>query len=486
MALLVLLLPPLPRPGAAQVTAASPTGSPGLAADPAPLVWLLSPDGLRISQQGEGPAAECPKADTVVAVLPALSVAWHRPIVPRAPASRLRAALGGVLEDHLLADDEQVHLALAPRHTPGEMGWVAATHKPALQAQLASLAAAGLVVDRLVPALAPVLGGAARGGAAADSRWTDTTQGGDSVQPSQQPSGQSGSFPASAQGQHSPSSKQDSRQDSIFSSLLGASPEGHFFTRSEAAGASSVWVALADTDHALCLPLAGNLARGVQERWSALGASWSATPAAAAVAEQWLGAPLAMRSAAEQALAAVRSPWNLLQFDLAPQHRSSLALGRLARQFFSPAWAPARWGLAALVVLQLAGLNGMAWQQQRSLAYKRAALEAVLRSSHPQVRAVLDAPAQMQRETATLRSAAGIPGEDDFEPMLAAAAAAWPDGQPPAAQLRFEPGRLSLAASGWQAPQISQLRSRLQPTGWAVDNAEGRLVIQRAPAPAGP
>ncbi len=467
MALLVLLLPALPRQDATP------------SADPAPLAWLLSPDGLRIGRQGESPAAQCPKADTVVAVLPALSVAWHRPIVPKAPANRLRAALGGVLEDQLLADDEQVHLALAPRHTPGEMGWVAAMHKPALQAQLASLAAAGLVVDRLVPALAPVLGGPARGGPDADSRWSDTTQGGDSVQPSQQHSGQSGSVQSSQQGPHS-------RQDSIFSSLLGASPEGHFFTRVDAAGANTPWLALADTDHALCLPLAGNLARGVQERWSALGASWSATPAAAAAAEQWLGAPLAMRSAAEQALAAVRSPWNLLQFDLAPQHRSSLALGRLVRQVLSPAWAPARWGLAALVLLQLAGLNLMAWQQQRSLADKRAALETLLRSSHPQVRAVLDAPAQMLRETATLRTAAGIPGDDDFEPMLAAAAAAWPDGQPPAAQLRFEPGRLSLAAAGWQAPQISQLRSRLQPTGWVVDNAEGRLVIQRAPAPSAP
>ena len=414
----------------------------------------------------------------MVAVLPALSVAWHRPIVPKAPANRLRAALGGVLEDQLLADDEQVHLALAPRHTPGAMGWVAAMHKPALQAQLASLAAAGLVVDRLVPALAPVLGESGSG-AATDSRWADTSQGADSVQSSQQHSGQSSSFQPSSQGGAS-------RQDSVFSSMLGASPEGHFFMRVDAAGANTPWVALADTDHALCLPLAGNLARGVQERWSALGAAWSATPAAAAAAEQWLGATLAMRSTAEQALAAVRSPWNLLQFDLAPQHRSSLALGRLARQFLSPAWAPARWGLAALVVLQLAGLNLMAWQQQRSLGDKRAALEALLRSTHPQVRAVLDAPAQMQRETASLRTAAGIPGEDDFEPMLAAAAAAWPDGQAPAAQLRFEPGRLSLAAAGWQAPQVSQLRSRLQPTGWAVDNAEGRLVIQRAPTPPGP
>jgi general secretion pathway protein L len=64
--------------------------------------------------------------------------------------------------------------------------------------------------------------------------------------------------------------------------------------------------------------------------------------------------------------------------------------------------------------------------------------------------------------------------------MLAAAAAAWPPGQAPAAQLRFEPGRLNLSAVGWQAPQIDQLRQRLQAAGWALEAAEGRLLIQRA------
>jgi general secretion pathway protein L len=102
------------------------------------------------------------------------------------------------------------------------------------------------------------------------------------------------------------------------------------------------------------------------------------------------------------------------------------------------------------------------------------------------VRAVLDAPVQMQRETAALRVAAGVPGDDDFEILLAAAAAAWPDGQPSAAQLRFETGRLSLPAAGWPAPQIDSLRQRLGASGWALDQADGRLVIRRASPSASP
>jgi general secretion pathway protein L len=257
-------------------------------------------------------------------------------------------------------------------------------------------------------------------------------------------------------------------------------PTGHCFTAADAGGTDPLWLAWADADGALCLPVTGALARSLLPRWLARGTRFSATPAAAVAAEAWLGGPVAVRSEAEQALAAVRSRWNLLQFDLAPQHRGSMALGKLGRQLLSPAWRPARLGLLALLLLQVLGLNVMAWQQERRLVDQRAAMAGLLRSAHPQVRAVLDAPLQMQRETAALRVAAGVPGDEDFEPLLAAAAAAWPDGVPPAAQLRFETGRLSLPATGWAPPQVDQLRARLRLTGWSLDNTEGRLLIRRA------
>ena len=416
MAMLVILLPaPL-------------MADPADAAAVAPLAWVLSADGLSASQQGDDVPAAWPRADSVVAVVPALALAWHRLLLPRAPAGQLRAALGGVLEEQLLVDDDQAHLALAPRATAGVPSWVAAVHKPWLQGQLARLAASGLVLDRLVPAWAPQMAGPDSG-----------------------------------------------------------PPAGHFFTQADASGNPATWLALQDADAALCLPLAGGLARQMQARWSARQARYTSTPAADAAAEHWLDAPVAVRTDAEAALAAARSDWNLLQFDLVPQNRGSLALGKLLRQALGPDFAIARRGLLALLVVQLLGLNLLAWQQQQALADKRVALDTLLRSTHPQVRAVLDAPLQMQRETAALRTAAGVPGDEDFEPMLAALAAAWPDGQPPAAQLRFEPGRLSLPAAGWAPPLLEQLRTRLLPAGWALTQAEGRLDIQRgAPAGASP
>jgi general secretion pathway protein L len=136
-----------------------------------------------------------------------------------------------------------------------------------------------------------------------------------------------------------------------------------------------------------------------------------------------------------------------------------------------------RIGLGALVGVQLVGLNAWAWQQQRTLAAKRQAMEQVLRATHPGVRSVLDAPLQMQRETDRLRALAGRPGEADYEPMLGAAAAAWPDGAGPAPALRFEGARLTLTVAGWGEPQVRQFRDRLRGAGYAAELVEGRVVV---------
>jgi general secretion pathway protein L len=107
----------------------------------------------------------------------------------------------------------------------------------------------------------------------------------------------------------------------------------------------------------------------------------------------------------------------------------------------------------------------------------------MLRATFPNVRAVLDAPLQMRRETEVLRAAAGRAGDSDLEALLGAAASAWPDGQGPVQALRFEPGRLTLSAPGWSEQQVKQFRDRLRPGGWAVESAEGSVSLSRAPAP---
>ena len=261
---------------------------------------------------------------------------------------------------------------------------------------------------------------------------------------------------------------------------VGAS-RGHFFTDGQGQDAVP-WLSLSRPEGVVCLRLAGSLARAALPAEADGPLRWSATPAAAAAAEQWLGAPVPVLSDAERALEAAQGNANLRQFELAARTRGTRKLSELARRVLSRDWRPVRIGLAAALALQLIGLNVYAWQQQQLASAKREAMAELLRKAHPGVRVVLDAPVQMERETDRLRAAAGRPGDADLETLLAAAATAWPDAQGPVQTLRFEGARLTLAAPGWGEPQVQQFSQRLKTAGFVAEFAEGRVSIGRATA----
>ena len=383
---------------------------------PAELDFVLSNDGRRSTQNGRAAPALLPRANSTVLVLAEADVSWHRITVPKAPPARLRAALAGVMEDALLEDEDTLHFALAPGAVGGQLGWVAVMHRAWLRTALTGLEQKGLSIERVVSASLPT---------AADSK-------------------------------------------------LG---RGHFFDTDPGIDIPP-WISLAQPNGVVCLRLAGALARALQPA-ADINVSWSATPAAAAAAERWLGAPVAVMTAAERGLEASQAPVNLRQFDLVARHRGTRALRDLGRRLLGPEWRPVRWGLIGLVAVQLAGLNAWAWQQREALSERKLAMAELLRSTHPGVRAVLDAPVQMERETDRLRAAAGRAGDSDLEALLAAAAAAWPDGQGPVQTLRFESGRLTVAASGWGETQLAQFRERLRAAGYAAEAAEGRVTVTR-------
>jgi general secretion pathway protein L len=267
---------------------------------------------------------------------------------------------------------------------------------------------------------------------------------------------------------------------------LPGSNRGHFqadFSEPE----SAPWLSLMQADSALSLRITGGLARALLPADASI-IRWTATPVAAAAAEHWLGAPVALQTDAERVLEAVNAAagrLNLRQFDAVARSRGLRALRDVGKRFFSTEWQPVRLGLTAVVAVQLIGLNLYAWQQRQAVTAKRAAMVDLLRNAHPGVRAVLDAPLQMQAETERVRAAAGRPGDNDLEALLGAAAGAWPDGLGPVQMLRFESGRLTLAATGWAEPQVGQFRDRLRGLGFAAEMADGRITVSRAAAPAG-
>ena len=379
--------------------------------------WALSTDGLSVANQGRSPPAMLPRADSVIAVIADSDVSWHRINLPKAPAARLRAALVGVLEESLLTDADEVHLAVAPQAAAGQPTWIAACDKAWLAAELAALESAQVVVERVVP-----------------SSWPDDP------------------------------------------------PSAHFFEADEHVGARADNIALAwsDSDGVACMRLEGALARTQLPADPQTPLRASATPQVAAAAERWLGAPVAVLPAAQRALLAGRSLWNLRQFDLAPRHRGTRALNNAWRLAMSPAWRTVRLGVAALVLLNVLGLNLWALHLRSVANQRQQAMASLLKATYPNALTNIAPDVEMERQTSVLRTNAGRTGSADLEAMMQAAADAWPEGQPPVDSLRFEPGRLTLAANGWNPAQVERFRSEMRPNGWAVEAVEGRVTISRA------
>ena len=117
MSILVLQAAPRPRLRARDAGATVPRAG-------ADIAYVLSTDGLAVTDHGVCAPALLPRADSVVLVLADADVAWHRVVLPKAPAARLRAALAGTIEEALLDDPERVQLAVAPGAVPGQPAWV--------------------------------------------------------------------------------------------------------------------------------------------------------------------------------------------------------------------------------------------------------------------------------------------------------------------------------------------------------------------------
>lgn len=420
MSILILQLPARSRLSA-DLVAAEPTSSAALATKE--YAYVLSVDGQTVARQGRCALSMVPRADTVVAVMAPTDISWHRLTVPKAPAARLRAALASLLEEALLTDPEEMHLALAPGAKAGQPAWIAACDLTWLTGQLMLLEKAKLRVDRVAPAV-----------------WPDEPA--------------TGYF-------HEVHEAADAE---------GAQDKG--------LGIILTWSTL---DGVASWPLTGGLARALVPESLPPQTRFFATPQVASPAERWLGQAVTVQTQAEHLLQANRSLWNLLQFDLTPNSKGFNAVSDQWRQFLSPQWRAVRFGLAALAAAQILGLNLWAWKLDHQLKLKRAEMTSVLKQAYPQVQVILDPAVQMQRETEALRAAAGQPGDNDLEGLMSVVASAWPN-ETPTANLQYNGNSLTLAPPPtWGPADIDQFRNKLSTTGVKVEVSEGRLTISRDP-----
>lgn len=193
-----------------------------------------------------------------------------------------------------------------------------------------------------------------------------------------------------------------------------------------------------------------------------------AEPAVAALAEQVLHRPPVLQQAPQRWLQAAQSDWDLAQFEFSSSGRAR-ALKKLgtawADVLAAPQWRPARWGALLLVVANLVGLNAWAWRERSLLEEKREAIRRTLTQTFPQVKVVLDAPVQMEKEVAALRQATGTTSGRDLEAMLGALAAVSPPGRL-VSGVEFAQGELRVKGLAYTPDEARSVAAALKGQGF--------------------
>jgi general secretion pathway protein L len=206
-----------------------------------------------------------------------------------------------------------------------------------------------------------------------------------------------------------------------------------------------------------------------------------AEPGVAAIAEQVLQHKFSLQQAPQRWLQAARTAWDLAQFEFASSPRAR-AMKKLASGWGEvlrgAPWRPARWAAVALVAANLLGLNAWAWKERASLADKRQAVQQVLRDTFPQVRVIVDAPVQMEREVAALRQQTGVASARDLDALLAALASALPAGRTPSA-LEYGGGQLRASGLALSGEDLRGVVAHLKTLGYSGSN-EGDILLVAA------
>ena len=329
--------------------------------------FVLSKDGQNDdpskAKTGTLSLSELPKADATVLVVPARALSWHQVDLPKVPKARLRAALDGLLEEHLLDDTHAMAFAVSPDVQTGKAAvavWVAACDKTWLNNAVQAFDAAGYRLTQVVPEFWP--------------------------------------------------------QSNPIVCVTGT-PEEAWITRADNQGVITVPLHLGDTSGVL-QALLTQLPAGAR-----VGAEPAVVELAEACLSPYTDLKVELRQHAASLLLSATSLWELAQFEqsLSGDSQGMKSVIRQWQAFWqAPAWRPARWGLAALLCANIVGLNAWAWQQQATLSNKRAQLGTILTQSFPNVKTVVDPALQMSREMTLLRQATGASSVQNFESMLSA------------------------------------------------------------------
>jgi general secretion pathway protein L len=257
------------------------------------------------------------------------------------------------------------------------------------------------------------------------------------------------------------------------------SPNGQLWVTGSEDAPQAVWT---DAQGLHRIPLPQTADAGVVG-WAQARDSYAlwAEPAVAALAEKALNQQPHVESHAERWQRAAQSPWDLAQLDLARRNPLIERIRRAALSFLkTDQWKPARWALVAIALVQIVGLNAYAWHTNNLLQAQRDHIRDTLVTTFPQVKVVVDAPIQMERELALLRQTRGAASAKDLESMLAALGTANPGLLPAGGpgSVEYANGEMRVGGMTLTADQSSALDQQLRSSGLSAQ-AEGAVVVIR-------
>jgi general secretion pathway protein L len=395
--------------------------------------FVLSKDGQNDdpsrAKTGTLILSELPKADATVLVVPARALSWHQVDLPKIPKARLRSALDGLLEEHLLDDTHAMAFAVSPEVQTGNAttaAWVAACDKTWLKNAIQAFDAAGCRITQVVPEF-----------------WPQSTP----------------------------------------IVCVTGTPEEAWITRSDMQGVITVPLHIGDTSGVL-QALLTQLPAGTR-----VGAEPAVVELAEASLAPYNQLKVELRQHAAGLLFSATSMWELAQFEqsLSGDSQGVKSVIRQWQAFWqAPAWRPARLGLAALLCANIVGLNAWAWLQQDSLSKKRAQLATILTQTFPSVKAVVDPSLQMSREMALLRQATGASSLQNFESMLSSLS----NQNITEAGVMLAPTAIEYVANSvnfknmkFAANELAALQEKLKPMGYTLTQSgeTASLKVQAAP-----
>lgn len=208
-----------------------------------------------------------------------------------------------------------------------------------------------------------------------------------------------------------------------------------------------------------------------------------ALPATFSEAEHVFGADkVQLASDQEWVQRMLQTQWELMQHGFAStplERMRRKCLAGLRDVLSAPQWRASRLAVVALAIVGVVGLHVQAWTQQRALTAKREAVVKTVQQTFPQVRVVIDAPLQMQRELQTLRQVAGVLSATDLEPMAAAAGAALSSAGLTANAIEYNGAQLLLRGVGSQ--QLAAVNEQLQGSRYVAEVMGDALQLKVRP-----